>query len=39
MPKGFDNFKFLLIVTCEYTNFVIAIPLRDTKAKTTVQKH
>ena len=33
MPKGFDNFKFLLIVTCEYTNFVIAIPLKDTQAE------
>ena len=33
MPKGFDNFKFLLIVTCKYTNFIIAIPLRDTQAK------
>ena len=37
MPKGFDNFKFLLIVTCEHTNFVIAIPLTDTKAKTIAE--
>ena len=29
MPKGFDNFKFILIVTFEYTNFIIAIPLRE----------
>ena len=34
MPKSFDNFKFLLIVTCKYTNFIIAIPLRDTQAET-----
>ena len=34
MPKGFDNFKFLLIITWEYTNFVIAIPLKDTQART-----
>ena len=33
MPKGFDNFKFLLIMTCENTNFVIAIPTRDTQAR------
>ena len=37
MPKGFDNFKFLLIVTCEYTNFIITIPLRDTQAKTIAE--
>ena len=37
MPKGFDNFKFLLIVKCKYTNFVTAIPLRDTQAKTIAE--
>ena len=37
MPKGFDNLKFLLIVTCKYTNFVIAIPLRDTQARTIAE--
>ena len=37
MPKGFDNFKFLLIITCEYTNFVIAIPLKDTQARTIAE--
>ena len=29
MPLGIDGFKYLLVVTCEYTNFVIAIPLKD----------
>ena len=37
MPKGFDNFRFLLIVACEYTNFVIAIPLNDTQARTIAE--
>ena len=37
MPKGFDNFKFLLINTCEYTNFVISIPLKDTQARTIAE--
>ena len=37
MPKGFDNFKFLLIITCEYTNFVIAIPLKDTQTRTIAE--
>ena len=37
MPKGFDTFKFLLIVTCEYTNFVIAIPLKDTQTRTIAE--
>ena len=37
IPKGFDNFKFLLIVTCKYTNFVIAIPLKDTQARTIAE--
>ena len=37
IPKGFDNFKFLLIVTCEYTNFVITIPLKDTQARTIAE--
>ena len=37
MSKRFDNFKFLLIVTCKYTNFVIAIPQKDTKAGTIAE--
>ena len=34
MPLGFDNFKYLMVVTCEYTNFVIAIALKDIQAST-----
>ena len=37
MPIGFDNFKYLLLITCKYTNFVIAIPLEDNKAKTIAE--
>ena len=37
MQKGFDNFKFLLIITCKYTDFIIVIPLRDTQARTIAE--
>ena len=37
MPLGIDGFKYLLVVTCEYTNFVIAIPLKDIQAKTIAE--
>ena len=33
MPEGFAGFKFLLVVTCEHTNFTMAIPLTDRKAQ------
>ena len=32
MPKGILGYKFLLIVTCERTNFVHAIPLKERTA-------
>ena len=34
MPVGIDSFKYLLVVTCEYTNFVVVIPLKDIQATT-----
>ena len=37
MPEGIDGFKYLLVVTCEYTNFVVAIPLKDIQAKTIAE--
>ena len=37
MLQGFNGFKYLLVVTYEYTNFVIAIPLRDIQAKTIAE--
>ena len=32
MPEGFDGFKYIILATCEQTNFVFAIP---TKERTT----
>ena len=37
MPVGIDGFKYLLAVTCEYTNFVVAITLKDIQAKTIAE--
>ena len=34
MPKAFLNYKHLLIATCEKTNFVYAIPLKNKKTQT-----
>ena len=34
MPKGFLNYEHLLIATCEKTNFVYAIPLKNKKTQT-----
>ena len=37
MSEGIDDFKYLLVVTCEYTNFVVAILLKDIQAKTIAE--
>ena len=37
MPKGFLNYKHLLIATCEKTNFVYAIPLQNKKTQTIAE--
>ena len=29
MPDGSDNFKFIVLTTCEHTNFVFAIPTKE----------
>ena len=29
MPQGFDNFKYLLVIMCEITNFVLAITIKS----------
>ena len=34
MPKGFLNYEHLLIATCEKTNFVYTIPLKNKKTQT-----
>ena len=28
MPPGIDGYRFILVVTCEVTNFVVAVPLK-----------
>ena len=33
MPQGFDGFKFIILVTCEQTNFVFAIPSKECTAR------
>ena len=37
MPKGFLNYKHLLIATCEKTNFIYAIPLQNKKTQTIAE--
>ena len=37
MPQGFDDYKFLLIATCEQTNFTVAIPLKERNAETIAE--
>ena len=29
MPKAFRGYHLLLVITCDQTNFMIAVPLRD----------
>ena len=34
MPDGFDSFKYILLTTCEHTNFVFAIPTKERDARS-----
>ena len=34
MPDGFDNFKFIVLTTCEHTNFVFAILTKERDARS-----
>ena len=34
MPQAFGGYHLLLVITCDQTNFTIAIPLRDRTAQT-----
>ena len=29
MPQAFGGYHLLLVITCDQTNFTIAVPLRD----------
>ena len=33
MPEGFDGFKYIILATCEQTNFVFAIPTKEKTAR------
>ena len=37
MPQAFRGYHLLLVITCDQTNFTIAIPLRDQTAQTVVE--
>ena len=37
MPKGMSGYKFLLIATCELTNYTVAIPLQERTADAISQ--
>ena len=37
MPQAFGGYHLLLVITCDQTNFMIAIPLRDRKAQTVAE--
>ena len=34
MPQAFGGYHLLLVITCDQTNFMIAVPLRDRTAQT-----
>ena len=34
MPQAFGGYHLLLVITCDQTNFTIAVPLRDRTAQT-----
>ena len=38
MPQAFGGYHLLLVITCDLTNFTIAVSLRDSKLKQ-LQKH
>ena len=37
MPQPFGGYNLLLVITCDQTNFMIAIPLRDRTAQTVAE--
>ena len=37
MPQGFGGYHLLLVITCDQTDFTIAVPLRDQTAQTVVE--
>ena len=37
MPQAFRGYHLLLVITCDPTNFMIAVPLRDQTAQTVAE--
>ena len=37
MPQSFGGYHLLLVITCDQTNFTIAVPLRDQTAQTVAE--
>ena len=37
MPEAFGGYHLLLVITCNLTNFMIAVPLKDRMAQTVAE--
>ena len=37
MPQAFRGYHLLLVITCNQTNFMVAVPLRDRTAQTVAE--
>ena len=37
MPQAFRGYHLLLVITCDQTNFTIAVPLRDRTAQMVAE--
>ena len=37
MPQAFGGYHLLLVITCDETNFAIAVPLRDRQTQTVAE--
>ena len=37
MPQAFGGYHLLLVITCNQTNFTIAVPLRDRQTQTVAE--
>ena len=37
MPQAFGGYHLLLVITCDQTNFTIAVPLRDQTVQTVAE--
>ena len=37
MPQAFGGYHLLLVITCNQTNFTIAVPLRDRQTQTIAE--